>query len=74
MNISHLMVHAQQFEESRINSKNKFSKRVKSYDGGSSEDVVNSRNLDSKRGTPIKFHPNFPRIVMIGCITLSLKL
>ena len=43
MNISHLMVHAQQVEYSRLKRKNTKAKRVKSYDGRSSRGVVNSR-------------------------------
>ena len=30
-------------------------------------------SLGSRRGFLIKFPPNFSRIVMIGCLTLSLK-
>ena len=36
MNISHIMVHTQQVEESRLRRKNIEAKRAKAYEGGSS--------------------------------------
>ena len=37
MDISHLMVHAQQVEETRLKRKNREFKRAKSFEGGTSK-------------------------------------
>ena len=59
-------------EECRLKIKNRESKRVKSYEGSASKGFKTT--LDSRRDSPIKFHQNFQRLVMRGClIPKSLK-
>ena len=71
INISRPMVYAQQVEDKR---KNREDKRAKPYLGGSSKGRLDIQDmLMFKRGFLIKFLPNFPWLMTIGCITLSLK-
>ena len=70
VNICHLMVHAQQVEETWLCNKSRNAKMAMSYEGGSSKDMLECKeNLGSRRGFQIKFLRNFPRLVMIGCLT-----
>ena len=74
MNISRLIVHAQQVEETRVKRKIRDAKRARSFDDGSSKDMTELKtSLGVRRGLLINFLPNFPRLVMIGCLNLSLK-
>ena len=60
MNISHLMVHDQQVEETRSKRKSRDAKRSRSFDGGSSRvGVISKTSLRSRRGFIIKFLQNF---------------
>ena len=74
MNIYRLKVHAQQVEETRVKQNSRDAKRARSFDGGSLKvGLTFKTRLDLRRVLPIKFLPNFPRLGIIGCITLSLK-
>ena len=74
INISRLIVHAQQVEESKISRKNRESKKERSYEGGFSKGRVDIQEKPRfKKSFLIKFLQNFPRLVMIGYLTLSPK-
>ena len=74
LNISHLIVHAKQVEEARVEKMSRDANRARSYDCGFSNGRLDiQENQSSKRGSPIKFLPNFPRLVMIGCVTQNIK-
>ena len=73
MNISRLIVHAQQMEESRVRRKNREPRppsllKVVPQRGGWKFKI----SLDLRKGSPIKSLQNFPRLTMIGCLTLHL--
>ena len=74
INISQLMVHAQQVEETGLNSKNREFKRAKSY-----EEVLPrlglrfKTSLYSRKGFPTKFFPISLTQKRIGCLTLDTK-
>ena len=61
-------------EETKVKRKNRDDKRARSFDCGSSKGrLAFKTSLDLRRGLLIKFLTNFPRLMMIGCLTLSLK-
>ena len=61
-------------EENRIKRKIKDARKAKSYEGGSSKvGWTFKTSLDSKRGSLINYVLCFPRLVMIGCLTLCPK-
>ena len=74
MDICRLMVNSQQVQATRIKRKVKDAKRAKSL-----KLVllmiswISKTGLDLRRNFLIKFLLSFPRLVMIGCLTLSLK-
>lgn len=62
MEISCLMVHTQQVEESRVKRKNREFKREKPYNEGNIREIWQFKtSLDSSRGSPTKFLTIFPR-------------
>ena len=74
MNISHLMVHTHQVEEGRVK------KKSRDLIGQGpvmvvlrSVELISKTNQGSKRGSQFNFLQNSPWLVMIGCLTLSLK-
>ena len=74
MNISLLIVHAQQVEETRAKRKSRDAKRARSFDDGSSKGSLEIHDSQgSRKGFLIMFLPNFLRLGMIGCLTLSLR-
>ena len=74
MNISHLMVHAQQVEETRAKRKSRDSKRARSFDSCYLENRLDiQENPRLKKSSLIKFLQNFPRLVMIEFNTISIK-
>ena len=74
MNISRLIVHSQQMEDIRVKSKTRDANRARSFDGGSSKGRLDIQDKPRfKKGFLIKFIPSSLRLVMIGCLTLSLK-
>ena len=74
MNISCIMVYSEQVEKISLRRKNREAKRVKSFGSGSSRGGWKFKtSLNSRRGSPIKFLPNFESIMIIGFLTLSLK-
>ena len=61
-------------EEIRLKRKNSEAMSVNSFESGSSNGRLEIQDKpNSSRGSPIKSLPNFPRFVMIGCLTLSPK-
>ena len=74
MTIYCIMFYAQKVEESRAKKKSRDANRARSYDCGFSNGRLDiQENQSSKRGSPIKFLLNFPRLMMIGCVTLNIK-
>ena len=66
MNTSHLMLHAQQVDDTRVNRKSRDSNREKSFDGGSSNGT-----LDIKDKTLFKkrvFNQGLPSSISLGMI------
>ena len=62
MDISRLMVHTQQVEESRVKRKNREFKREKPYNEGNIREIWQFKtSLDSSRGSPTKFLTISPR-------------
>ena len=74
MNISRLMVNAQQVEEGRDKRKILDAKRERYFDGGCSKGRLEIEEKPTfKRWFLIKFFPSSVWLGMIGCLTLSLK-
>ena len=74
INISRLVVHAKQVEESRLKRKNRYFKSVRPYEGGNSKGSWTFKtNLSSTRNSPTKLLLNFLRLTRIGCLTLGPK-
>ena len=74
MDLSRLMVHVQQVEESRIKRKNREVKRARPYDGGTSKSKFEIQDKQKlKKISPTKFLLIYQRLIRIGCLTLSLK-
>ena len=74
MNISHIIVHAQQVEWIIIR------KRIERTRGSSLLIVVLQKGVrkfkttvESRKSSPIKFLKNIPMLMMIGCLALCLK-
>ena len=75
MEISHLMVHAQQVEETRLKRKNRESKRAKSYEGGTSKGRLEiQEKYWLKKRVSNQVPSNFPRLSRIVCLTLGTKM
>ena len=62
-------------EETRVKRKSKDAKRAKSYNGGSSKGRldIQDKHRFTKRFSNQVLTKKFPRLVMIGFLTLSLK-
>lgn len=74
MNLSRLMVHAQQVEESRFKRKKKDEKRARPHYGGTSKECLKSKTSQSlRRGFPTKFLLISQGLTRIGCLTLIHK-
>ena len=70
MNISCLMVHAQQVEDTRSKRKSIDAKKAKSFNGGSSKgrlDIPDKPRFMKRSSN--KNPTKFPKLVMIGCPT-----
>ena len=62
MNISHLMVHAQQVEETRSKRKSRDAKRARSFDGGSSKNRLEIEDKPRfKKRVSNKVSSKFPK-------------
>ena len=74
MNISHLMVHIKHVEEARTKRKSRDGKRARSFDGGSQSIGLRYKtSLGLRNGFQINFLPCSLRLVVIGCLSLSLR-
>ena len=58
MNISCLMIHAQQVEDARVKRKSRDAKRARSFDGGSSKsrfDILNKPNFNKRVSNQVPY-------------------
>ena len=77
MNIYRLIVYSKQVEGTRLKRKSKEGKKAKSYEGCSYKGRIDIRDKPrfKKRLRFYSIVPtNFPRIMMIGCVTVSLTM
>ena len=66
-NISCLMVHSQQVENTRVKRKSKDAKRARSFDCGSSKGRLDIQEKSRfKNRSSVQFPTKFSRLVMIG--------
>ena len=74
MKISHLIVQAQQEEETMVTRKSRDARRARYFDGGSSKGRLDIHDKPKfKKKSYNKFPSNFPRLVLKGCLTRNVK-
>ena len=75
INISHLMVHDKYIEEARARRKSNDAKTARCFDGGSSKNRLEIHEiLDLRSRFLIDSLSNFQRLVVIGCLTLNIRM
>ena len=71
MNIFLLMVHTRRFEEARSKLKSRDVNRARSFDGGATRNRLDIQDKSRfKKGSLIKFHQNFLRLMIIRFLSL----
>ena len=74
MNIFHIIVHAQQMEETRVKTKSRDANRENPFDGGYSKgrlDIQDKSRFKKRFANHVT--SKFPKARDVGCLTLSLK-